>query len=149
MFRNDRKFKCLCPALYPHIFWLSNCASFAFRPVNSTSCIMRAIVNPSHRSPDNLYKAWVAVKSDGQIPSECNWCCLSAKSPLCTLAHCRSSCTLQDSSYWINSCCVTPQDTPRIAKVVRVLNGLLKTHLSSNLLSIVPCSERVICLLRS
>ena len=139
MFRNDRKFKCLCPAL-------STSTSFAFRPVNSTSCILRAIVNPSHRSPDNLYKAWVAVKSDGQIPSECNWCCLPAKSPLCTLAHCRSSSRL---FYWINSCCVTPQDTPRIAKVVRVLNGLLKIHLSSNLLSIVPRSERVICLLWS
>ena len=72
MFRNDRKFKCLCPAL-------STRTSFAFRPVNSTSCILRAIVNPSHRSPDNPYKAWVAVKSDRQIPSECNWCCLPAK----------------------------------------------------------------------
>ena len=56
----------LCPTL-------STRTSFAFRPVNSTSCILRAIVNPSHRSPDNLHKAWVAVKSKEQIPSECNW----------------------------------------------------------------------------
>ena len=36
-------------------------------PVNSTICILRAIVNPSQRSPDNHHTAWVAVKSDGQI----------------------------------------------------------------------------------
>ena len=36
-------------------------------PVNSTICILRAIVNPSQRSPGNHHTAWVAVKSDGQI----------------------------------------------------------------------------------
>ena len=63
---SSRICQCLCPTL-------STRTSFAFRPVNSTSCILRAIVNPSHRSPDNLHKAWVAVKSKEQIPSECNW----------------------------------------------------------------------------
>ena len=127
MFRNDRKFKCLCPAL-------STRTSFAFRPVNSTSCILRAIVNPSHRSPDNPYKAWVAVKSNGQIPSECNWCCLPAKSPLCTLAHCRSSCTLQDSS--TGSTLAVPCETPGYSKNSKSCAGTQRVTEDSSVLKL-------------
>ena len=36
-------------------------------PVDSTSCILRAVVNPSQQSPDIPHRTWVAVKSDGQI----------------------------------------------------------------------------------
>ena len=35
--------------------------------VNATSCIVKALVNPSQRSPDSAHHAWVAMKKDGQI----------------------------------------------------------------------------------
>ena len=50
--------KCLYPVL-------STCTSFALRPVNSTTCILRAIVNPSHRSSDNPY--WVERRTDSSM----------------------------------------------------------------------------------
>ena len=40
-------------------------------PVDRTSCILRAIVNPSQHSSDIPHMAWVAVKSDGQITTHC------------------------------------------------------------------------------
>ena len=46
---------------------LSTRTTFAIWPVDSTSSILRAIVKPSQRSPDNPHKAEVAVKSDGLI----------------------------------------------------------------------------------
>jgi hypothetical protein len=35
--------------------------------VSSTTCILKATVNPSQSSPDSAHEAWVAAKSDGQI----------------------------------------------------------------------------------
>ena len=35
--------------------------------VNSTTFILKAVVNPSQSSPDKAHEAWVAAKSDGQI----------------------------------------------------------------------------------
>ena len=39
------------------------------RKVNSTSCILKAMVNPSQSSSNKANEAWIAVKSDGQIIS--------------------------------------------------------------------------------
>ena len=35
--------------------------------ISSSNCILKALVNPSQRSPDNAHHAWVAVKGVGQI----------------------------------------------------------------------------------
>ena len=35
--------------------------------INSRQCILYAQVNPSMRSPEKAYEAWIAVKTDGTI----------------------------------------------------------------------------------
>ena len=37
------------------------------RCVNPTTCVLKAVVNPSQSSADKAHEAWVAAKSDGQI----------------------------------------------------------------------------------
>ena len=57
----------------------------AFRPVNSTSCILRAAVNPSHRSPDNPYQGLGSCEERRTADSvnATAWCCLPATVHTC------------------------------------------------------------------
>ncbi len=36
-------------------------------PISGSKCVLRALVNPSQRAPDNAHHAWVGVQGDGQI----------------------------------------------------------------------------------
>ena len=116
----------------------------------SNCCILRAIVNPSHQSPDNPHKAFVAVRSDGQILSGCNWCCLYRPNLHCVnlpilevVAHLKTL-----PLHQLFPCVATTQDAPKNSKKCVGTERVTKDSSVVELV-IVPHSERVICLLQS
>ena len=55
-------------SLYAYNYFLSgHVRRVTVKKVNSSICVLKAVINPSQSSADRAHEAWVAAKSDGQI----------------------------------------------------------------------------------